>query len=249
MKESEFYSELKRRFEALLAERGLQGEAVSLRAKSLTPEEAIDITKRQDYPILTGRDVMVQAECGGCLGQAFTDAPSAFEGPLGEVCALDIENDAHGRGIFIAALNAVMCRLGIVECTVHCRNDGPELCAPMAVERIKAEYGRPRITLIGYQPSLLAALSQEFPLRVLDLNPKNIGQMRSGVVVEDGGDEALRLEACSWAELILCTGSTVCNGSIVNFLGYDKVLYYGTTLAGAAALMRLPRLCFSDRLQ
>ena len=160
-----------------------------------------------------------------------------------------MEVERHGRGIFIAALNAVMCRLGIVECTVHCRNDGPELCAPLAVERIKAEYGRPRITLIGYQPSLLAALSREFPLRVLDLNPQNIGQTRSGVVVEDGGDEALRLEACSWAELILCTGSTVCNGSIVNFLGYDKVLYYGTTLAGAAALMGLPRLCFSDRLQ
>ena len=249
MKQSEFYSELKRRFEALLAGRGLQGEAVSLRAKSLTPEEAIGITKRQDYPILTGRDVMVQAECGGCLGQAFTDAPAAFEGTLGEVCALDIENDAHGRGIFIAALNAVMCRLGIVRCTVHCRGDGPELCAPMAAERIRREYGTPRIALIGYQPALLAELSKGFPLRVLDLDPKNIGQLRSGVLVEDGGDEALRKEACAWAGLILCTGSTVCNGSIVDFLGYENALFYGTSIAGAAALMDLPRLCFTDELQ
>ena len=44
MKQSEFYSELKRRFEALLAGRGLLGEAVSLRAKSLTPEEAIGLS-------------------------------------------------------------------------------------------------------------------------------------------------------------------------------------------------------------
>ena len=249
MDERKFYAELKRRFEALLSERGLLGEAVSLSARALSPLEAIGSTKRRDYPILTGRDVMVQAECGGCLGQAFTDAPAAFEGTLAEVCALDIENDAHGRGIFIAALNAVMCRLGIVGCTVHCRGDGPELCAPMAAERIRREYGTPRIALIGYQPALLAELSKEFTLRVLDLDPKNIGQLRSGVKVEDGGDEALRKEACAWAGLILCTGSTICNGSIVNFLGYENALFYGTSIAGAAALMDLPRLCFTDELQ
>ena len=178
-----------------------------------------------------------------------TDAPAAFEGTLAEVCALDIENDAHGRGIFIAALNAVMCRLGIVGCTVHCRGDGPELCAPMTAERIRCEYGTPRIALIGYQPALLAELSKEFTLRVLDLDPKNIGQLRSGVLVEDGGDEALRREICAWAGLILCTGSTVCNGSIVDFLGYENALFYGTSIAGAAALMDLPRLCFTDELQ
>lgn len=249
MNEKDFYRELKARFAALISEHGLLEETVSLRAKALTPEEAIGITKRKDYPILTGRDVMVQAQCGGCLGQAFTDAPAAFEGSLREVCELDIETDAHGRGIFIASLNAVMQALGIVKCTVHCRNEGPELCAPMAVEKIKREYGKPRLALIGYQPSLLAALAQEFPLRVLDLNPDNIGHLRSGITVEDGGNKNLREEICDRAELILCTGSTVCNGSIVDFLKYDKVLYYGTTLAGAAALMELPRLCFSDRLQ
>lgn len=86
MNEKDFYRELKARFAALISEHSLLEESVSLRAKALTPEEAIGITKRKDYPILTGRDVMVQAQCGGCLGQAFTDAPAAFEGSLREVC-------------------------------------------------------------------------------------------------------------------------------------------------------------------
>ena len=33
----------------------------------LTPEEAIGITERKDYPILTGQDVMLQASYRGAL--------------------------------------------------------------------------------------------------------------------------------------------------------------------------------------
>ena len=70
-----FYSELRLRFMKLLTEEGILGEQVVINTKSLTPEEAIGITKRKDFPIITGKDVMVQAECMGSLGQAFTDAP------------------------------------------------------------------------------------------------------------------------------------------------------------------------------
>ena len=100
-----------------------------INTKSLTPEEAIGITKRKDFPIITGKDVMVQAECLGALGQAFTDAPSAYRGTLEEICSLDLANDPYSSGLFIAALNAVMKHLGRVDCTVHCRNEGPEFCA------------------------------------------------------------------------------------------------------------------------
>ena len=68
-----FYSELRSRFMKLLTEEGILGEQVVINTKSLTPEEAIGITKRKDFPIITGKDVMVQAECMGSLGQAFTD--------------------------------------------------------------------------------------------------------------------------------------------------------------------------------
>ena len=50
-----------------------------------------------------------------------------------------------------------------------------------------------------------------------------------------------------WAELVLCTGSTLANASIENFLDIGKeVLFYGTTGAGAAALMDWKRLCYAD---
>lgn len=56
-----FYDDLKQRFLTLLTEHGLLQEKVSLRTKMLTPEEAIGIPKRKDFPILSGKDIMVQA--------------------------------------------------------------------------------------------------------------------------------------------------------------------------------------------
>lgn len=246
----EFYEELRKRFLALLKEEGLLLENVSLTTKSLTPEEAIGITRRKDFPIIAGKDVMVQAECRGVKGQAFTDAPTVFKGTLEDVCHLNLESDSHNRGIFIAALNAVMGYIGKCACTVHCKNEGPELCSFEVLDFVKKNYGCPKIGLIGYQPSMLERLAGELTVRVCDLNQANIGQERYGVMVEDGGKEEVWRDICDWADLVLCTGSTICNGTIVNFIPLkDKTLFFGTTLAGAAILMDLPRLCFADHYQ
>lgn len=245
-----FYSELRSRFMKLLTEEGILGQQVVINTKSLTPEEAIGITKLKDFPIITGKDVMVQAECMGSLGQAFTDAPSAYRGTLEEICSLDLAKDPYSRGLFIAALNAVMKHLGRVECTVHCRNNGPESCALDAARYIAEHYGRPGIALIGYQPAMLEQLAKEYDVRAVDLSPANIGQERFGVLIEDGRIPGASQSLCRLADLVLCTGSTICNGSIVDFLPFkDKILFYGTTLSGAASLMGLPRLCFADRYQ
>lgn len=245
-----FYDDLKQRFLALLTEHGLLQEKVSLHTKMLTPEEAIGIPKRKDFPILSGKDIMVQAECAGCLGQAFTDAPAVFHGTLEEICALDLNTDSHNRGIFIASLNAVMKHLGLVDCTVHCKNDTPELCAADAVSYIHGNYNNPKIGLIGYQPALFEHLAAEFELRVVDLNPDHIGKNCFGVTVEDGNSDEIQQDICDWADLVLCTGSTVCNGTITRYLSLkDKILFFGTSLAGAAKLMDLPRLCFADKYQ
>ena len=245
-----FFTVLKERFLTLLEAEGILNQEVEIGTRSLTPREAIGDTTRKDFPIITGKDVMVQAQCMGALGQAFTDAPTAFVGTLQEICDLDLSQDSHNRGLFVAALNAVMKYLGKVECTVHCRNDGPELCSFDAVQYIRETYGDPKIALIGYQPSLLERLSQNFKVEVVDLNEKNIGFERYGVTVSDGRDWSVTERLCDWADLILCTGSTICNGTIVNFLPYEgKILSFGTTLAGAAPLMDLPRLCFADRYQ
>lgn len=248
--ENEFYDELRRRFLELVEKEGLLKENVCLTTKNLTAEEAIGITRRKDFPIITGKDVMVQAECKGVKGQAFTDAPTVFEGTLEEVCSMDLNADSHNRGVFIAALNAVMGYIGRCACTVHCRNEGPEYCSKDVLDYVKTHYGNPKIGLIGFQPSMLERLSGELTVRVTDLNPANIGQERYGVFVEDGSKEEVWKGICDWADLVLCTGSTICNGTIVNFLPWkEKTLFFGTTLAGAAELMDLPRLCFADKYQ
>ena len=49
----------------------------------------------------------------------------------------------------------------------------------------------------------------------------------------------------NWSDLVLCTGSTLSNGTITNFLDLEKeVLFFGTTLAGAAEMLGCKRMCF-----
>ena len=240
------YETLRSALAAALEEHGLTGSAVTVRARGLTPEEAIGRTQRTDYPILTGKEVMLMADFRGAMGQAFTDAPAHFEGSLDQVLALDLEGDPHSRGLFIATLNAVMKYLGRADNTVHCRDGGPELCARHMAQWVADAYGAPKIALVGFQPALIAALSQRFPLKVLDLNPDNIGKEKDGCPVLDGASG--RQEAVDWADLVLCTGSTLCNGTIVDYLDLDKeVVFFGTTLAGAAPILGLKRACFADR--
>ncbi|MGI5859454.1 MAG: Rossmann-like domain-containing protein [Tepidanaerobacteraceae bacterium] len=104
---------------------------------------------------------------------------------------------------------------------------------------IKEKYINPKIALVGYQPSLLENLSKEFKLHVLDLNPANVGKVRYGIEVEYGilaYDEVVK----EWADLVLCTGSTICNGTIVNFIDINKpVFFFDTTLSGAAPILGL----------
>lgn len=236
--------ELKNEFLNIISQNDLSDTKVSITAKTLTPKEAIGITKRKDYPILLGKEMMIQATCLGEKGQSFTSFPSVFQGSLRDILKMDIEKDKYARGLFIAALNAVLKYTGQISNTVHCKDGEPELCAQKMLSYIGTNYHNPKIALIGYQPALLEYLSKEYELRVLDLNPENIGQIRYGTFVEDGlidFDEVVN----QWADLILCTGSTICNATIINFINMDKeVLFFGTTLAGAAHIMGWNRVCF-----
>lgn len=240
----ELFDELRSRFSDIIGKNGLSAKKVEIHASVLTPEEAIGTPGRTDYPILEGKDMMLQAVYEGCMGQVFTDSPASFTGTLQDILSMDIVNDRHARGLFIAVLNAVMRSLGAAAGTVHCKNDGMEKCAVQMRERISKQYGRPNIAQIGFQPAILEQLSPDFPLRVLDLNPRNIGTTVHGITIEDGKNWQ---DAAAWADLILCTGSTLANGSIIHFLNLDKdVVFYGTTIAGAAELLGLKRLCFES---
>ena len=241
------YVTLREMFEDVLNAECLKNDPVEVFCRSLSAEEAIGTPKRKDYPILTGKDVMIQAEYRGFRGQAFTDAPSTFSGTLEEILNLDIVGNAHERGLFIAVMNAVLCSLGRCGNTVHCRTDGPERCAAAARSILREQWPNANnVTLVGYQPALLQMLAESGydTVRVLDLNPANIGQERFGITIEDG--QTCTESAISSADLILCTGSTLSNGTIVDYIGLDKVVFYGITAAGAAELLGLRRLCFAD---
>lgn len=228
----------------IIEEYDLGASQIDITCRALTPEEAIGTTHRKDFPILTGKEIMIQALYRGSAGQAFTDSPAVLSASLDEILKLDIENDVHARGLFVATLNAVMRHGGLIENTIHCKDNDPELCAEQFVPYIKKTYGCPKIALIGYQPALIENLSKEFDLRVLDLNPDNVGKIKFGTHIENGAD-AYADAVLDWAELVLCTGSTLCNGSIVNFIDIGKeVIFFGTTVAGAARLLDLKRACF-----
>ncbi len=251
MTSEQLYQILKKRFREILKQYGIENDLVSVVCRALTPQEAIGDTDRKDFPILTGKDIMIQAEYKGFKGQAFTDSPSSYSGMLEDILKLDMEKNPHDRGIFIAAMNAVLCSLGLCSGTVHCRTEGPELCAKDMNRYLETHYPDvKRIALIGYQPALLEMLSESrYEVRVLDLNPGNIGQIRYGIRVEDGNSVKEEI-LDDYADLVLCTGSTLCNGTITDYLEVrPEVLFFGITAAGAAALMGWKRVCFAEQYQ
>lgn len=251
MTKEELYEKLKNGFLQVLKQHQIENDTVTVSCRALTPQEAIGETARKDFPIITGKDVMIEATYRGSRGQAFTDSPTAFSGTLSEILQMEIAHNSHNCGIFIATLNAVMNSIGLCSGTVHCKTDGPEQCALDMLAFLRENYPHiRRIALIGYQPSLLEMLSRsEYEVRVLDLNPGNIGQERYGVVVEDGAckkEEVIH----SFADLILCTGSTLCNGTIVDYLDLPvEVLFFGITIAGSADLLGVKRVCFADKYE
>ncbi len=181
----------------------------------------------------------MQAEFKGSLGQAFTDHFGDFEGTLDEVSDMAMENN-YRRAVFIASLNAVLRHFGQVEKTIHCRDEEPKQCARELTAYIAQRYGRVRVTQVGFQPRMVESMAPAFPLRVLDLDPDNIGRKRFQVTIEspDATEEAIR-----WADLLFVTGTTLVNGTVDQFLGDKPVLFYGTTIAGAARLMGWERFC------
>ena len=210
-------------------------------ARDLTPAEAIGKPDRNDYPLLKGKEVMMEARFLGAVGQAFTDQPGRFEGTLGEVLQLSLDTNFQ-RAVFVATLNALLRSLQQVEATIHCKDKEPALCAQKLPAYIQQQYGNPKITFIGLQPALIQALHDaSFDLRVTDLNPDNIGQIRCGVRIDDA---ALNAEHARWADIILSTGSVLVNDTYHELQQGKPIIYYGVTAAGLAKLFNLPRICF-----
>jgi len=64
------------------------------------------------------------------------------------------------------------------EKTVNCHDRGPSECADELVRYLKSTHGVVKVAQIGFQPRMVESLATNFPLRVLDLDPDNIGAQK-----------------------------------------------------------------------
>lgn len=233
------YEELKRKAMQTFAEHDLLKEVVIVKARALNTTEAIGHPEGDDFPIQKGKERLMQADIHGALGQAFSDRFGDYSGTLAEVFEAPLTNN-YRRAVFVAALNAALRHLDLIGGTVHCRDMGPSQCAVSIVEHIQNRYGQVKIAQIGFQPRMVEALSTSFSLRVLDMDPENIGGRKYGTAIEPA---TAATAAMAWADLLLVTGTTLVNGTLPSFLNSKPVLFYGTTIAGAAHLMGWERFC------
>ena len=222
-----------------MADHGLMGETVNVRARALSAEEAIGNPEADDFPIQKGKERLMQADIRGAIGQAFTDRFGDYEGTLEAILNTPLTNN-YRRAIFVAALNAALRYLGLIDNTVHCRDEEPKLCADALGEHIQSRYGKVKIGQIGFQPRMVETLASRFAMRVLDMDSDNIDNRKYGVVIES--PEATEATV-AWADLLVVTGTTLVNGTLPAFLGDKPVIFYGTTIAGAAYLMGWARFC------
>lgn len=233
------YRALLERAHELAAANKLLRAKVRVKAKVLTTEEAIGNPEEDDFPLQKGKERLMEAEFLGARGQAFTDRFGDFEGTLAEVLSTRPETNFR-RAVFVATLNAMLRGLDLADKTIHCRDNEPTVCAGHLVRYLEERCQGAGIVQIGFQPRMIETVSRRFSLRVIDLDPDNIGTRPFDVAIE--GPEATN-DAIRWADLLLVTGSTLVNGTIGSFLTPKPVIFYGTTIAGAAFLMGWERFC------
>jgi len=233
------YEALREKFKAIVDEHDWGAEEVNVIAQTLSPQEAIGNPEDDDYPLLKGRERIVEATFRGSRGHAFTDMFGNYRGTVGEVLSMEMKNNFR-RAIFIATLNAVLRHTGAIEGTVHCKDKAPPECSQRLVEKIESEFGNPKIALVGFQPRMAAALAKKFSLKITDIDEENIGKEKFGVLIQDPADVR---EHIAWCDLLVVTGSTAVNGTMTDFVGEKPVLFYGVTVAGPAFLLGLNRFC------
>jgi uncharacterized protein (DUF4213/DUF364 family) len=246
------YAKLKKALNDIAIENGLMESEVNITTKILTPDEAIGKTERRDFPLLQGKESLIQANFKKALGQAFTDIPRTFRGKLKEILALRLTDNGE-RALFVATLNALMRYVSIVNGTIHCKDKEPELCAKEMVKAIIDKYGPDiKIGIVGFQPAIIDNFSRRLSagnLKVTDLDRDNINRIKYGVSIWDGREMTGKLfKTC---DVILATGSTIVNDSLSQLISlsdkYQKPLcLYGTTISGASIILNLERLCFQS---
>lgn len=215
--------------------------------KPLSPVEAIGDPGKWDYPLLREKEILIQASFKNSFGQAFTGIPTTFNRTLEDVFALNL-NEIGNRAILIATINAVLRNCGLIEKTVHCRDNEPVICGEQIATQLYKQYGQVRVGIAGYQPAFIKAFTAVFgkkEVHVTDLSAESMGKIFSGAEIWDGMARTEELIAVS--DLILVTGSVFVNGTEEPFLAAveagNPLYFYGTTVTGLAFLLGLPHIC------
>jgi uncharacterized protein (DUF4213/DUF364 family) len=231
------YEELKEALRKEIQRHNFLGKSVSVTCKALSAKEAIGTPEHEDYPIIKGREVMVEAVFEGAVGQAFTDEFEQATYRVEDLLEIELSSNKK-RASFIAALNAIFRYLGRCDKTIHCKDAEPKECAYNVLEPLKLWK---KVLIVGLQPRFPEILALHHDVRVVDRDHDNIGRKMGGLVVEP---PEMTGEIITWCDGIFATGSTIVNGTITDFLLTGKpVIFYGVTIAGSAKILNLQRYC------
>jgi len=249
LEEKPMLEQAKEEFNRIVHENGLLYEKIKVEIRPLSPRQAIGTPIRQDYPILTGREVIVEAKFRDGYGQAFTDRPQVFEGTIQDVLDMPL-TESGNRAIFLATLNAVTCHLGLADRVRHCKDEEPEQCAEKIADELMQRYGKTTVARIGLQPAILENLVRVFGaenVRCSDLNPNNIGTEKYGCRIKNGAAD--NIDIIKNCGVILVTSSTLSNETFDTLywtaeIEGKPIINFGITGSGVSALLGLERLCF-----
>lgn len=225
---------------------------VTVLAKPLTPEEAIGNPGRRDFPIIIGKERVIEATLLGSRGHAYTDSPQEFIGALNDVLNLELTTNQN-RAIYVATINALLGNLRMTEKTVHCKDDEPEECALEIADLLLRKYGKTDVGLIGLNPAIAERLVDTFGpdhVRITDLCRDVIGEQRFGVEIWDGNRRTEDLIDAS--DIVMFTGTTLVNNTFSRIWNRIQAhgknyLVYGVTAAAVGHLLGIERICPKGR--
>jgi len=241
-----YLDKAKEKFYEIVADKNLLNRKIIIKSRILTPEEAIGNPDRTDFPLLVGKERIMEAKFRGSTGHVFTDMPGDgdYADALKNILNKKIKNNFH-RAVLIASMNAVMRSLGLIEGTVHCKDNDPEKCADKLLPWLKKHFPKKKtVVQIGFQPAFIEKLSKKFTINVLDLNKDNIGE-KYGVPVLDGNK--FYKDIIRRSDIVLATGTVFVNGTIekiAKIKPIEEIIFYGVTVAAISELLKLKRICF-----
>ena len=234
---TDLYQEILSKFYQLDGSEALLDEPVLV---TVSEEPERTLRPEGDPPSTVARpEYCVTALFGGTKGEAFCEKPAAFRGTLKE--ALEIPPEEKGiSAVTISALNAALNRLGLCPGTFPEGEQAHSDYAEALCRYVTENYGESNLVLIGYDGYLVKRfMDEKLSFWTLDRDPDNIAQDRFDHVIVNSAKRN-RESAFAWGKLLIVTGSTLCNGTIVQYLNSGKdLLFYGITCAGAATLLNL----------